>query len=890
MSYSFLGAPGAIYQTRDGVYSADSNGIVTVPKITGNNINDLIGGGLIPFAVNLNTGSYSFTLYSPSSANTMADLTSALQNFLLYCQLQFLKISRTNLTDQVQRSWVNAYIAAEYMTITSPLIIPEYVNAIFDGIIVRNGQSGAVTNFYTGDTTSKSLANRVQPALMVPPRGHVQKASIYCNSNGTDNGSGIIIGKNWTMYTPAIASGGTGYAVNDVLVFAQPSLSPYIAATVTVTSVSGSGVITGVTITNAGAYALPPVLQKQQWTAANGFPGIFDANGNLTVTGGTGSGASLAPNWVSDWGTNGAGGGSTYYGGAGGIITDTLIGDVLATQCGNYTDGTYGGVFGTYFHSLNHIVHSVETVFGAKGISIVNCSDMRIDSLNPVDAGLAMLVLSAASIECKKVVIDTPTGNNTCFSIDNSTTIDFEGEIFKRNIQNLGSTAPATISLGLFSTGSQTNINIKLDFNIRGGGAGGDASHISSIGCPVLYIANTLSFNINLNITNIEPSYGGQYGVITQIASFGSGIGSGRISGSIDHAFGALYSGTLPTTVALDIFDAEIALVTGTVTATIGGSATAGDVISLTFTNSYFVHTYTWPRTVSYTVTGGQTTTQIAAGITAAINADAVLLLTGVIATNAANVITIGQMGQLANSTVLSSLVSGSATETVTFTNSGQISGAVSGGKLITGGIYDLAYAGLPVNGSMGSGWGKAGPGSVYTNLITGNKYINNNTAASPFWKPVSGFQVIAQAYPDAFHTGTGETSLASVKIPGGMLSANGALRITAQWAYPNNANNKTMVIRHSTTSGDTSAGVIYYNNTETTKASSRYQIQIQNSNSVSSQTGGINNGTYYDSSGSAVVGNINTANDSWINFNINNANASDNSGLLQYTIEWLEP
>jgi hypothetical protein len=70
--------------------------------------------------------------------------------------------------------------------------------------------------------------------------------------------------------TTAIAGGGTGYTVNDVLTFVGGTGT---AMTVTVTTVS-AGVITGFTVTNAGTYTVLPTNP-------------------ISVTGGTGSGATF---------------------------------------------------------------------------------------------------------------------------------------------------------------------------------------------------------------------------------------------------------------------------------------------------------------------------------------------------------------------------------------------------------------------------------------------------------------------------------------------------------------------------------------------------------------------------------------------------------------------
>jgi hypothetical protein len=48
-----------------------------------------------------------------------------------------------------------------------------------------------------------------------------------------------------------------------------------------------------------------------------------------------------------------------------------------------------------------------------------------------------------------------------------------------------------------------------------------------------------------------------------------------------------------------------------------------------------------------------------------------------------------------------------------------------------------------------------------------------------------------------ASHTGdTNETALATIAIPGNTIGANGQLKVTAFWSYPNSANSKTLRAR----------------------------------------------------------------------------------------------
>jgi len=77
------------------------------------------------------------------------------------------------------------------------------------------------------------------------------------------------------LAVPTVSSGGTGYTVGDVLTLNGGTFTT--ASTVTVATVS-AGVITGITISNYGAYTVVPT-------------------GTITLTGGTGSGASITTTW-----------------------------------------------------------------------------------------------------------------------------------------------------------------------------------------------------------------------------------------------------------------------------------------------------------------------------------------------------------------------------------------------------------------------------------------------------------------------------------------------------------------------------------------------------------------------------------------------------------------
>jgi hypothetical protein len=112
-------------------------------------------------------------------------------------------------------------------------------------------------------------------------------------------------------------------------------------------------------------------------------------------------------------------------------------------------------------------------------------------------------------------------------------------------------------------------------------------------------------------------------------------------------------------------------------TATIGGKISAGDTVSITFTNSGIAGL---PVKKSYTVSAADTTTTIAAGLASLINQDTTLRTASFWATNYSSAtnnfgstLSIIDEGSVttAGSTVLSATVTGSATETVVFSSAG---------------------------------------------------------------------------------------------------------------------------------------------------------------------------------------------------------------------------
>lgn len=150
-----------------------------------------------------------------------------------------------------------------------------------------------------------------------------------------------------------------------------------------------------------------------------------------------------------------------------------------------------------------------------------------------------------------------------------------------------------------------------------------------------------------------------------------------------------------------------------------------------------------------------------------------------------------------------------------------------------------------------------------------------------------SGLVSIATGFANAPLTGTTtETALASVLIPGGSMGPNGALRITANYTYPNNANTKTMTVRIGAQNSVTSSLVFTANGTTT--VAYQFSTIVRNAGVTNSQVvfnGGAGSGT----TGSAnITAAIDTTQNFWVNFTGVLASAADTLTLIGYTVEIL--
>ncbi len=173
-------------------------------------------------------------------------------------------------------------------------------------------------------------------------------------------------------------------------------------------------------------------------------------------------------------------------------------------------------------------------------------------------------------------------------------------------------------------------------------------------------IYNTISYGQTLYPTYYFTSYAGSVVTINPYLSYADVVYSKSVVG-------------VPTEMVT--FAANF---NGNSIATVSGTPTTGDIVSVTVSSDGLPG---GQETVSYTVAGGNTTTDIATGIKNAINASSNLAAIGVTAISSAAVVTLATAG-----TTYTSSTSGGATETLTLgTNANGNTTLVVGGKATNG-------------------------------------------------------------------------------------------------------------------------------------------------------------------------------------------------------------
>lgn len=107
------------------------------------------------------------------------------------------------------------------------------------------------------------------------------------------------------------------------------------------------------------------------------------------------------------------------------------------------------------------------------------------------------------------------------------------------------------------------------------------------------------------------------------------------------------------------------------------------------------------------------------------------------------------------------------------------------------------------------------------------NLFISNGTR----WQPLGGSCLVSQSNVAVSVTGTAsETTLATISVPGGLMSANGTLEVSTLWSYTNAATSRNIRARFG-------AGAIsFFSGTVTTSNTAQCKFYLRNTNSTSAQ------------------------------------------------------
>ncbi|YBV94371.1 hypothetical protein M1D80_07010 (plasmid) [Phyllobacteriaceae bacterium JZ32] len=628
-----------------------------------------------------------------------SDCSAMLQAFLDYAgNLALALKNSTNLDDQNLRSAVRATLPRGNIAVANQIVVPEWVDLNMLGTLVRiNGGSLS--------------ANRYLPIIVYVPNSIASRVNVYCNPDGVNTGSGICIGKTWSVASLTLSSAGTGYQVGDIITLTQPSKPRYRPAIVTVDSIGPSGSIATFTLTDGGSYSRrpptgptvsaeaihavapdvvalvqPAVLTQISTTHADGSPGA-------------GSGAVFIPDWGPDFASGDPAGVYNYQAGLG--HGNMLVGQVTVMGAGTEFSPDYGGMFGVMLNMLNANVDSVTVDGGYYGI-VAKCIDTRANSLNAVQSMIGMVVAAGSSFECPNVVIDTAF-LTSLYIFSTCETVLLRGTlIWPEGNNDFGpGIGPHNSGYAIIvgTDAGETADDIRLDFSMSNCGS---ATQNGGTGSGALFLSNVQNSHFNIKTSNQLTAIGGTHKL-------------------------ALHTGYGPNV------DASSVLVSGTF------DGTAGPVI---------VPGATLVRYFSI-ISGG---TGYAVGDVVAVHSanriiDAMAQVTAVSGSTVTAVRQIGPglFGTTPGTAPLATTpVKGSGSGLTLWAEPNASPGMIPGGVSIRDGsmpgwVRDFGICEIFGNDAptAGTGANKAPRGSKYTNLSTGDLYLNKGTAAEPVWRKV---------------------------------------------------------------------------------------------------------------------------------------------------------
>ncbi|MEW6639440.1 MAG: hypothetical protein AB1586_02975 [Pseudomonadota bacterium] len=647
--------------------------------------------------VELNFGDF----HDPDSR---AECSAMLQAFLDYAGNYALALKERGLDDQNPRSYVRAKIPRGYASVANQIVVPEWVDLDMEGALIP-APGGSLA------------ANPFLPMIVYTANASASRVNLYCVFDDLvpRTGSGVCFGKSWSIASVALTAAGQGYQVGDLIYLPQPSRSPYRPAIVRVDSVNSSGAVTGFTMTSSGCFSRRPptgvtvsaaaIAAVAPQVAAQVLPTVFPQDSTVHADGspGAGIGAVFTPSWEADFNGSDADNGIFNYNTGDAIGTDMLIGQVRVNGVGIEFDQQFGGKFGVLLNLVNSVIDSITVNGGYYGI-LSKAIDTRINSLNPVNAMIGLMVGASSSLECPNVVIDTPFG--AAIQIDTGcSNIKLSGICFfpegNSSIYNgLGpSNAGYAIIVGQKGTDVVTS-NLHLDLLLDNCGS---ATQNGGSGAGALFLSNVKNSYFNILASNQVTTQGETHRLALHTA-YGPNVDAASVlvSGTIN--------GTTTSPIVAGAAITEVDIVAG------GSGYVLGDVVRINVAGHII---------------------------------DATLLVVGV---SAGAVTAIKALGPGLYSTAPSSTAilpttatygsgTGLTVKARTILPVGSISGGLAlrdgslPGWIRDFGIADVYGTGAP---TATTGAKKARPGSRYTDIGAGDTYLNKGTTAAPSWRKIT--------------------------------------------------------------------------------------------------------------------------------------------------------
>lgn len=555
----------------------------------------------VPNAV-LTPGSTGSTTYTGSEARGFM-----IQEFYLYTQRQSLLTGAQHFANLHIASCNEAITSGVRfgIKINSPIFIPRYV-CPDDGFSWERDGTGVLDvprNNWNGNPHTSQLNNNQQYMMVMASGGTTApgKTIITANSTGSDGGSAFAYGRMYDVGNITLQATGSGGPVSGTSVCTVANgdtASPSAGAVFTVSTTSG-GVASAITSPASGAYSrygsntghyyLPPVLQRWQWTVANGWDGdsgggnadgshpkVFADETNYyykTTCTNSLTGVTVSMTFQPDWcltgvqadvdssicttRTDGPGGTNSYFGiFPGGSANTGFVDQVYVAQGRETFTANYGYTNSVLIAGYEVTVNYIQTNGSYYGLLMYG-SDVVVRDFNSVNEAIMAKMRGGGGMHLLHARFDTPVdsinSDGHAFEMDHCSACSLNTWDY---ISTGSSTSDAGAQLRL---GADTSISNSSNENTNSLIGPGIMSSDKTAGgnLTALYCAFTNSTSIGpINVSNTGFGNTARTQLFTKFADFSGGNceTTTAISGSINGQAGNIFTGTVPNA-SINVWD-----------------------------------------------------------------------------------------------------------------------------------------------------------------------------------------------------------------------------------------------------------------------------------------------------------------------------------------------